>query len=70
MELKLNKSESLTVGSVYRHPTIDKKRFEDYRHPTTDMKRFEDAFVHVIKRFKANQNYIILGNFNMVHMPI
>ena len=35
VELKLNKSESLTVGSIYRHPT-------------TDMKRFEDAFVHVI----------------------
>ena len=52
MELKLNKSESLAVGSVYRHPT-------------TDMKRFEDAFVHVIKRFKANQNYIILGDFNI-----
>ena len=52
VDLKLNKSESLTVGSVYRHPT-------------TDMKRFEDAFVHVIKRFKANQNYIILGDFNI-----
>ena len=52
MELKINNNESLVVGSVYRHPS-------------TNIKGFEDAFVHVIKTFKTNLNYVVLGDFNI-----
>ena len=52
VELKINNNESLVVGSVYRHPS-------------TNIKGFEDAFVHVIKTFKTNQNYVVLGDFNI-----
>ena len=52
--VKINhgKNESLVVGSVYRHPHNDNKSFED-------------AFVNVIKSFKANQNYVVLGDYNI-----
>ena len=45
VELRINNNESLVVGSVYRHPI-------------TNIKGFRDAFVHVIKTFKTNQNYL------------
>ena len=51
-ELRINDKESLVVGSVYRHSS-------------TSIKGFEDAFVHVIKTFKTNPNYIVLGEFNI-----
>ena len=52
MELKINNNESSVVGSVYRHSS-------------TNIKGFEDAFVHVIKTFKTNQNYVVLGDYNI-----
>ena len=52
IEVNLGKKESLVVGSVYRHPHNDNKSFED-------------AFVKAIKPFKANQNYVVLGEFNI-----
>ena len=44
--------KSLVVGSVYRHPHNDNESFED-------------AFVNEIKSFKANQNYVVLGDYNI-----
>ena len=52
VELKINNNESLVVGSVYRHAS-------------TNIKSFEDAFFHVFKTFKTNQNYVVLGDFNI-----
>ena len=52
VNVKLNNSETLVVGSVYRHPN-------------NVIKNFEDAFISVIKSFKSNQNYIVLGDFNI-----
>ena len=52
VEINLGKKESLVVGSVYRHPHNENKSFED-------------AFVNVIKSFKANQNYVVLGDYNI-----
>ena len=52
INVKLNNSETLAVGSVYRHPN-------------NVIKNFEDAFISVIKSFKSNQNYIVLGDFNI-----
>ena len=52
VNFKLNNSETLVVGSVYRHPN-------------NVIKNFEDAFISVIKSFKSNQNYIVLGDFNI-----
>ena len=34
-------------------------------HPHNDNKSFEDAFVNVIKLFKVNQNYVVLGDYNI-----
>ena len=36
-----------------------------YRNPHNDNKSFKDAFVNVIKSFKANQNYVVLGDYNI-----
>ena len=36
-----------------------------YQHPNNNIKDFGDAFVHVIKTFKTNQNYMALGDFNI-----
>jgi len=36
-----------------------------YRHPNSEIKSFGDAFVNVIKSFKANKNYIALGDYNI-----
>ena len=52
--VKINhgENESLVVGLVYRHPPNDNKSFED-------------AFANLIKSFKANQNYVVLGDYNI-----
>ena len=52
MKINLSELKTLTVGSVYRHPT-------------SDVKRFENASINVIKSFKANENYVVLGDFNV-----
>ena len=36
-----------------------------YRHLHNDNNSFEDAFVNEIKSFKANQNYVALGDYNI-----
>ena len=52
VEIGLVKHESLLVGSIYRHPTADFKMFEDH-------------FIHILKFLKANQKYVIMGDFNI-----
>ena len=52
VKINLSEFKTLTVGSVYRHPT-------------TDIKYFENAYINVIKSFKANKNYVFLGDFNV-----
>ena len=51
-KINLGKNESLVVGSVYRHPHNDNKNFEN-------------AYVNEIKSFKANHNYVVLGDYNI-----
>ena len=51
-EIKLEKNESLIVGSVYRHPN-------------NNIKYFEDAFVNIIKSFNRREKFIVLGDFNI-----
>ena len=48
----LNNGKTLVLGSVYRHPN-------------NVIKNFEDAFISVVKSFKSNQNYIVMGDFNI-----
>ena len=43
------------MGSVYRHPIST----------ISDLRTFEDAFVSIIKSFKTNQKYLVLGDLNI-----
>ena len=52
VEIGLVKNESLLVGSIYRHPSANFKIFEDH-------------FMHILKSLKTNQNYVIMGDFNI-----
>ena len=55
VELTLKNSDTLIVGSVYRHPN----------NTTNDIKTFEDAFISIIKSFKTYQKYLVMGDFNI-----
>ena len=55
VELILDNEETSIVGSVYRHPNNTNKK----------IKLFEDAFVHILKTFKSNQRYLVLGDYNI-----
>ena len=52
VKINLSELKTLTVDSVYRHPT-------------SDIKCFENAYINVIKSFKTNENYMVLGDFNV-----
>jgi len=52
IELKINNNKNLIVGSMYRHPS-------------NVFKQFENEFINIIKTFKTNQKYIVLGDFNI-----
>ena len=52
IELKLNNNEALIVDSVCRHPK-------------NVIRKFGEAFISIIKSFKINQNFIVLGDFNI-----
>ena len=43
------------MGSVYRHPNST----------ISDLRTFEDAFVSIMKSFKTNQKYLVLGDLNI-----
>ena len=43
------------MGSVYRHP-------HDFNEET---KQCENAFVHILKSLTSNQQYLVLGDFNI-----
>ena len=51
-EIKLERNESLLVGSVYRHPN-------------NNIKYFVDACVNIIKSFNPRKKIIVLGDFNI-----
>ena len=55
VELILYNKETLIIGSVYRHPNTTNKK----------IKLFEDAIVHILKTFKSNQRYLVLGDYNI-----
>ena len=55
VELTLENNDTLIVGSVYRHPIST----------ISDLRTFEDAFVSIIKSFKTNQKYLVLGDLNI-----
>ena len=56
VKINLSELKTLAVGSVYRHPTCG-------------VKCFKNAYINVIKSFnvinsfKANENYVVLGDF-------
>ena len=50
VKLNFNRNESLIVNTVYKHPSLK-------------IKSFEDTFVNVIK--SINLNYIALGDYNI-----
>ena len=52
MELTLNQNKSLIVDLVHRHPNYN-------------IKPFKDAFVNMIKKFSANQNYVAIGYYDI-----
>ena len=52
LKIKTNNNSTLVVGSVYKHPCYN-------------ITNFENALVKIIKVFKINQRYILLGNFNI-----
>ena len=55
VELTLKNSDTLIVGSVYRHPI----------NTANDIKTFEDFFISIIKSFKTYQKYLVMGDFNI-----
>ena len=55
VELILKNSDTLIVGSVYRHPN----------NTANDIKTFEDALISIIKSFKTYQKYLVMGDFNI-----
>ena len=55
VELILDNKETLIAGLVYRHPNNTNKK----------IKLFEDAFVHILKTFRCNQRYLVLGDYNI-----
>ena len=55
VELTLENNDTLIVGSFYKHPNST----------ISDLRTFEDAFVSIIKSFKTNQKYLVLGDLNI-----
>ena len=57
VEIVFIKNTSLIVGSVYRHPT-------------SDVIHFKNVLVSILKKFKAGQNYAVLGDININYNKI